>query len=70
MHGRQAKVTVNVVEGRGDAPKLTGTSACVGPDARCSVYGPDGRIDIEVCDDVDDEGNPVSWVAQDAQPPT
>jgi hypothetical protein len=70
MHGRQAKVTVNVVEGRGDAPTLTGTSACVGPDARCSVYGPDGGIDLEVCDDVDDEGNPVAWVAEGSQPPT
>lgn len=70
MHGRQAKVTVNVVAGRGDAPTLTGTSACVGPDARCSVYGPDGRIDIEVCDDVDDEGNPVAWGAESSPPPT
>lgn len=70
MHGRQAKVTVNVAEGHGEPAKVTGTSACVGPDARCSVYGPHGRVDLEVCDDVDSDGNPLAWTAEGEQPPT
>lgn len=70
MHGQHAKVTINVVDGQGEPAKVTGTSACVGPDARCSVYGPDGRIDLEVCDDVDADGNPVAWSPASPQPPT